>query len=262
VARFAPDGRISFRSMENGTVIIDRWFIRVPVPDTAGFATAGATSGIFLETHEIGGEVAVATWPDGRSWHNPLGAFRGRVALGNPAGSVVRLLGTAYQATADSAGLFEITKLLPGPYTIGVVDPRLADVGVLLKTGLGFTALRDSTITVLVEIPSAEQYMAALCAGETAPEGAAILAARVALPDGTPAAGARVTVRMLKGGDGSRVADGKADRDGLFRFCQAPRNSTLEIRADRPGGPPAIGVIEVNANLVTIVLQFKNVPPR
>jgi hypothetical protein len=122
--------------------------------------------------------------------------------------------------------------------------------------------VRDSTITVLVEIPSAEQYMAALCEGETAPQGAAILAARVALPDGTPAAGARVTVSLLKGGAVDPLADGKADRDGLFRFCQAPRNSTLEIRAERRGGPPVIGVVEIKGNLVTIALRFKNAPLR
>jgi hypothetical protein len=167
-------------------------------------------------------------------------------------------MGTPYQATVDSAGIFEIAKLLPGPYTLGVIDPRLAAAGIVLKTGLGFTAVRDSTIAVLVEAPSAEQYMAALCEGDARVEGSAILAARIALPNGAPVAGARVTVRVINGENVGPIAGGKADRDGLFRVCQAPRYSMLEVRADRPGGPPAISLIEIQSNLASVVLQFKN----
>jgi len=38
-------------------------------------------------------------------------------------------------------------------------------------------------------------------------------------------------------------------------------SATLEVRADRSREPPAIGVVEIKASLVSIVLQFKNAPP-
>jgi DNA-binding response OmpR family regulator len=52
-----PEGRLSFRELPNGVVIIDQWSLRL-AGDRA--QTSGATP-------EIGGEIARATWPDGSS---------------------------------------------------------------------------------------------------------------------------------------------------------------------------------------------------
>src|SRR4029079_19674703 len=69
IARFEPGGRIGFRSMTNGTVLIERWHIRVVVPDTSHASDiALLRTTTLLETREIGGEVATAKWSDGLTW--------------------------------------------------------------------------------------------------------------------------------------------------------------------------------------------------
>src|SRR6185295_3250566 len=104
--------------MANGVVLIDQWFFRFAgsVTDTI----AGGQSDLprtRLFARESGGEVASATWPDGFSWRAALGTFRGHAISPNglPArGTVIGLVETDYQATADDDGSFEISNLLPG----------------------------------------------------------------------------------------------------------------------------------------------------
>src|SRR5436190_12269086 len=57
----APEGRLSFRELPNGVVIIDQWSLRL-TGDRA--QEDGATP-------EIGGEIAHASWPDGSTWRAP-----------------------------------------------------------------------------------------------------------------------------------------------------------------------------------------------
>ena len=256
-ARFKPHGRIEFRSMANGTVLIDRWFIRLGVVDTFGLTNGRILQGSLVQPHDIGGEVAAARWPDSLAWHGTLGAVRGRLSSGNGNGTIVRLLGTPYQTIADSSGLFEIPNLLPGPYTIGVVDPRLAVLGIVLKTGLEFTAVRDSTISLFVEVPSAERYMSETCEADAETASPAVLTARVNLPNGSPASRAKVRIRLANDANVEPV-DGLTDRNGLFHLCHAPLGQLLEIRVVRDGLQPVVALRRIDNALVTMVLQMSN----
>jgi hypothetical protein len=257
IARLDPGGVIGFRPMTNGTVMIDRWHIRVVVPDTSGSTVVGVIRGLPLETRQIGGEVATATWNDGLVWKNSLGGLRGRVVPAE-SGTMVRLINTPYETTTDSAGSFEMSNLLPGPYTVAVVDPRLVDVGIVLKTGIAFTAVRDSTLSILVEVPSAERYMAGVCEGDGGNKAKAVLTARVKLPNGLPAPDASITVRRARSSGNAHPAEGKTDKNGLYHLCGAPIGVMLEIRADYNGLPPVIAQTQLDAAIGSIVLQFKN----
>jgi len=261
IAAFNPGGRVEFRPMPNGSSMIDRWFIRVVGVDST-ISKFDQRRGVGLEAHEVGGEIAQATWPDGKTWHASLGAVRGRVAYRdtNSTRVTLELFGTTYKVAVDSTGSFEIADLLPGPYQIVAIDPRLSELGIMLKTGVGFTAERDSTTTLLVEIPSAEEYVEALCDEKPGPNTGTFLL-RVNFPDGTPARKARVVMHPVRDNNVNHVIRVETDDRGLTRVCNAPQSLKLEVRASADGNLSAIGVREIDSRLATMILQLKPTSP-
>jgi hypothetical protein len=235
----SPEGRLSFRELSNGVVIIDQWSLRLGTERRpAGKTLVGrtpvvsATDGTTRERpQEIGGEIARASWPDGYSWQAPLGTIRLRAVdgQGRPAsGSVVQLLDTDYQATTDLTGTFVLTDLLPGPYTASVRDPRLAALDVPSTTTVRLQAVRDSTVDARVVVESADDYVSKRCgydAGIIAGRGR--LLGRVLRADGRPASDARFTMRDEFGT--VIVESGRVDGDGFFQACQLPMNKSVTI---------------------------------
>ncbi|MFL5617392.1 MAG: hypothetical protein ACJ79A_03240 [Gemmatimonadaceae bacterium] len=215
----APEGRLSFRELPNGVVIIDQWSLRL----------AGAQSGGAIP--EIGGEIARATWPDGSSWRATLGAARLHVvdSQGRPAtAAAVELEGTDYQPKIDSTGILELNDLLPGPYTATVRDPRLVALGVPARAAtLRFTAARDSTKEALLEVETADDVVRRRCGSEVPTGNRAWLLGRVVTADGQPVRDARWSIRDEFGT--AVVEDGKVDTDGLFQWCKLPMNSRVNI---------------------------------
>src|SRR5262249_38892258 len=141
-ADLKPGGRISFRTMENGTVMIDRWALRTADYEQGLNANSLRTRAYGqLVARESGGELVHARWPDGREWKATLGRVRGTVTATGLAGTEIRLVDTDYGAIVDSAGTFEISNLFPGPYVVGAIDLKLADVDLVLMTRTSFTAV-------------------------------------------------------------------------------------------------------------------------
>jgi hypothetical protein len=217
----APEGRLSFRELPNGVVIIDQWSLRL----------AGDRARSDGATPEIGGEIARASWPDGSSWRAKLGAARLHVvdSQGRPATAAsVELVDTDYQPKIDSTGILELNGLLPGPYTATVRDPRLVALGVPTRTAtLRFVAARDSTKEALLEVETADDVVRRRCGAEvpTGPRG--WLLGRVVTADGQPVRDARWSIRDEFGT--GIVEDGKVDADGLFQWCKLPMNSRVNI---------------------------------
>jgi hypothetical protein len=194
VGRLGAGGEMSFRQMANGLLIIDRWHIRgrgakeAPPRDELG-ALPPTTHEVALLAH--GGEVVEASWPDGLTWHAPLGRFALRAvdSSGRAVGGVeLRLRGTNYSARTDDRGVAEIARLLPGPYQAVVVDSLLGRVGLGPLIPLAFTAYRDSVVERSVTIRGALQNLLAFCATSSAlqPDDAFVVV-RVRTPDGRPA---------------------------------------------------------------------------
>ncbi len=232
----SPEGRLSFRELSNGVVIIDQWSLRLGGERRqSGRALVGRTPevsamGARERPQEIGGEIARASWPDGYSWHAPLGTIRLRAVdgQGRPAsGSVVQLLDTDYRASTDASGTFVLTDLLPGPYTASVRDPRLAALDVPSATTLRLSAVRDSTIDARVVVESADDYVMRRCGYDGGIAGRARLLGRVMRGDGQPASDARWTMRDEFGT--VLVESGKVDGDGFFHSCQLPMNKSFTI---------------------------------
>jgi hypothetical protein len=217
----APEGRLSFRELPNGVVIIDQWSLRL----------AGDRARSDGATPEIGGEIARASWPDGSSWHATLGAARLHVvdSQGRPAtAAAVELADTDYQPKIDSSGILELNDLLPGPYTANVRDPRLVALGIPARTAtLRFVAARDSTKEALLEVETADDVVRRRCGAEVPSGPRGWLLGRVVTADGQPVRDARWSIRDEFGT--AVVEDGKVDADGLFQWCKLPMNSRVNI---------------------------------
>jgi hypothetical protein len=233
----SPEGRLSFRELSNGVVIIDQWSLRLGSGGRqSGRTLVGRTQDVSggaarERPQEIGGEIARATWPDGYTWQAPLGTIRLRAVdgQGRPAsGSVVQLLDTDYQATTDLTGTFVLSDLLPGPYTASVRDPRLAALDVPSTTTVRLQAVRDSTVDARVVVESADDYVIKRCGYESGIiAGRGRLLGRVLRADGSPASEARWTMRDEFGT--VMVESGKVDADGFFNACQLPMNKSVTI---------------------------------
>jgi hypothetical protein len=236
-----PGGRLSFREMTNGVVVVDEWSLRlVTGREEMGGTTLGRGGETIsrpksrLSVQEIGGVLAKAEWPDGLVWRAPLGTLRLRAvtARGKPAvGTIVRLNGTEYQATADSSGSIAIEDLLPGPYSASIVDRGLAELGLPQARRLQFEAKADSTINAQVTVETAEEVVASRCARDAPIKGGAWIIGRVVDPDGRAAKDARWTIRDRYGS--TQVEGGRVGTDGLFHWCQFPLQQFVEIDAWR-----------------------------
>lgn len=167
-----PGGAVSFAEMPNGAVLIDRWSIRMPQTevDSEG-RNRGPLFRVLLTVREVGGEVARAAWPDGTVWRAPLGALWLRVVdrEGRPATHLfVRLADTDYGGRPDSLGDLTIRYLLPGPYSVTVLDSALATVGVAFGTPMRLVAQRDSVIHATLSAPTLDEFTTETCGGAAA----------------------------------------------------------------------------------------------
>jgi hypothetical protein len=215
-----PEGRLSFRELPNGVVIVDRWSLRL----------LGENARREGAVPEIGGEIARASWPDGSSWSAPLGTLRLHAVdrQGRPASeSAVRLVGTDYAADIDSSATVVLSDLLPGPYTASVYDARLAVLGLQAATTFRFTAERDSTKDALLQVETADEIARRRCGQEQPAPGKGWLLGRVVTADGTPVREARWSIRDQAGV--TLVDDGRVDDAGWFQWCQLPLNTRVAI---------------------------------
>jgi hypothetical protein len=247
--RFKPGGYVSFRAMKTGVVMIDRWWIRVvsASTDTTVMPAGDVQLRDWLFAEEDGGELARAQWPDGLKWNAPLGSLRLRAVRrdGKPAaGTIISLVATHYFGTADDRGMVEIKELLPGPYTVRVIDPRIAELGVGLPTALRFVAARDTTSVATLTVQTTESMIADRCVvnHQWAVGDSSFTMGRVVTPDGKPVNDAKVTF-ATRAGTGQpwqlNPVYFTTGTDGMFEFCHpfAPPTE-VKYRVARAGANP------------------------
>ncbi len=259
---YHPGGRISFRQMANGIVLIDRWYIRgvSAVRDTLDVAGRLRVRDRLYAT-ENGGELARARWPDGQTWHASLGALRIHAVTGTmqpAAGTVIALPGTPYRATADTSGEIWIADLVPGPYSVEVVDPRLAQLGIGLSTPVHFVAARDSTFQSTLQVPGAEEYVVNRCVGARQWEvgDSVFVLGRVVTLRGRPIAGAKVTlsVRMNTGLWSLLENFWTTGTDGIFQSCSRSFDpgGTVKIHVQRAGLDAVDAIVALSPKLTIV----------
>ncbi|MHB2034246.1 MAG: carboxypeptidase regulatory-like domain-containing protein [Gemmatimonadaceae bacterium] len=175
-------GTLGFRTMPNGLVYIERWSMVLPALETVlrpnqqsrrSDPSSGLPGGApqymrLTGIREVGGVVLSATWPDGSSAAETLGGIDGRVTeagTGRPMpGVVLRLEGTAIAVASGAQGRFAITRVLPGRYNLRVVDSALAPFVDEHVAARNVEVRNDSTVPLLIELPSRTQALARLCA--------------------------------------------------------------------------------------------------
>jgi hypothetical protein len=255
---FGAGGRVEFREVVPGIVMIDRWSLRLVgglAPDA--LASAVPAPARTYEISEVGGELVEARWPDGRLWRSSLGTLRltaatraGDVA----AGIAVELAGSSYAATTDSAGRAEFRRLVPGPYTLAVREARLATIGLTVPTQLSFTAVRDSVHVATVVLPTAGEFIRTLCPrGGEETDDSALLIGRVGDADGAPSLNARWSIARGGQSGWTIVSEGRSTAGGLFALCRGlRRGETVQVKAWRGREAPAVAV-RMLADAMTVI---------
>ena len=264
--------------MPNGAVLVDRWTLRIVDPrentfgtmlkGVPGAAVARCTTNMCFkgsvsaqyDVHEVGGELARAVWDDGVAWKGALGRLVAH-AVGNepPVGThtVMKLEGTEYQARSDANGDVAFDDLIPGPYELVVVDPKLSQLGITLATGMSFVAARDSTLSVRVALPGAADYAAQVCSADKGASSTASIFGRVTTPDGRPVGGATWAMQRSLEGGWEDVAQGLTGADGTFHYCRLGLGTVVRVTAVHRGASEASLVQTLTERLTIVALEMK-----
>ena len=254
--RFHPGGQLTFADVRDGIPQIQRWTLRTieekgPVVESVVRTNPGGpVDRRRYNVHESGGELARASWSDGIAWRAPLGKLRLHATTVNGAlakGFGLSLDDTDYRASADSAGLLEISDLLPGPYRVSVLDPALAAIDLSIPTTLSFVAARDSVIETNAVFPTAVELIEKACKkdGLWTPN-SYLLIVRVVTPEGRPVEGARWSLSVGR-------SHGTTGSNGVFQYCFGlDVGKVVEINVSRNGELPTT-VTRTLAERVTAV---------
>jgi hypothetical protein len=240
-----PGGRVHFHEMPNGMVVIDSWALVLSVVriDTTGDFLHRIIRQHF-DLNEIGGDVARAVWSDGRAWRGPLGTVRLKVVTGEgepERGVQVRLGESDYVASPDANGDLEIPDVLPGPYTVNMIDTSVAAAGTVVGSPLKVIALRDSIFQGVVVSPPREAFLRRRC--DASPTFTWVTAA-VTRDDGSGVSGTHWEVGSDFGTTWEAVhARGIIGAQGTFGFCNELSGRAVNTLRIFDGGEPRSEVV-------------------
>jgi hypothetical protein len=252
-----PGGRISFREMPNGVVLIDRWSMRLPTVQR-DYVMVGSHEQVreWFRPSESGGELVRASWPGNYSWHGSLATVSGTVMTSggrSPAGIVLHLPGTPYRAITDSAGHFEFSDVFPGPYKFAVDDPNLATLGLEIPVSDSVTAVRDSVVRRSVAAPSVREFILDRCASDRkpAPFDAFLLFGRAFAPHAQSLEGTVITLFDLTAGK-QIPGSYKLGTDGTFVWCGTGLAPGKTVRLEARDRGSLIGSATVQLGQITL----------
>jgi hypothetical protein len=251
-----PGGEIFFRRLPNGSWIVSRWYVRMPVAedrrtDYALVHEIGPTR--IAQIREEGAEVTrITTHDGGRVDTEPAAILTGLVwdstRAAPLAGARVFLSGTGFAAVTDTSGRYVLRGLREGSYSLGFSAPRLDSLGFDAPL-LGVTLDRGATVRRDLALPPLLAVLAAGCAADSArPEQPGVLTGVVRdSRSGVPVPQARVTLGWGAPGAGAGQAQAEADERGVFRFCHAPVGVPLRVTASMLGGSVALPQVQLVA---------------
>jgi hypothetical protein len=267
-------GSMEFRRLPAGTWIISRWRIRMPV------LTAERLK--FSERHTIGGEglrertrtetVAFLAEDGGEvtalftRFGQPVAMEGGARAAGARlsgtvfdstraaplAGATVRAEGTAYAASTDAAGRYEMPELPDGTYSLTFSGARL-DTLRYAPLPVRVTVAGRAAVPQNLAIPSMPRLLAVGC-GDSAAIGGTLVGL-VRGDSAAPVVGASVTATWP---GGERVAE--SDYRGIYRLCGGPVGVPLGLRMTAQG--VSMAVADVRLAPGAPVQQDFALPPR
>lgn len=253
--RFAPGGRVKFRALSNGIVVVESWSLyviarSVDAPPVRSRELRPVTR---MHRQETGGQLVSASWSDGTSFAASLGTIRGQVrshAGDSTAGVTVALMGSPFTAVTDTAGRFVIADVLPGIYPVLAIDPQLATLQLPLTTRSNVRSDLDS-ISVTFTVPTARELAMELCVRrgqfeENSKETFAL--GRAMSNDGHPVKHAEWTLRLHRTANWSELVGwGRTSADGLMGIC-----ASIE-----PGMQMDLSVISLQGEVTTVSRVFR-----
>lgn len=245
IEALGPGGSVSFQTLPNGLVIVDRWsmYLIGEVPDTLASSRPGTVrlSARLVEVRN-GGELAAARWSDGTEWRAALGTVTGsaRWRDGRPASGATLALGdTPFRTVVTDAGQYSFEGLLPGSYTVFVDDSALLSIGLDMPTSQRVTTDRDSTRLELI-LPTRADVAGRHCpaSGPFDPNNRTLFLGRALRTDRAPIEDAIWGVRLNTPEGWVEVAkDGRTGSNGLMPYCTGlRRGAELEVTVRTPEG--------------------------
>jgi hypothetical protein len=191
-------GRLSFRTADNGVVLVEEWELHYPAETKAGSSTTSdrdpvtgmLTTRVLSSTtterlHIVGGSLIAANWPDGTTFKREHPSIGGKVVdekTKQPViGAYATLETTGYAAVSAADGSFHFSPLMPGWYSVRVADSTWARYGVE-RVGIGyasaFTPGKPSFPDDPIKLPPALDVAKAACSTSSLDKGKGIVAVR------------------------------------------------------------------------------------
>ncbi len=199
-------GTFSFRTMDNGVVVIDEWQLRIlsgvmqsvttvqvgdifgADPLAAGSGTEGTARVPVVQVE--GGSILAALWADGASLTRPLAVVEGTIhekGTGHPvAGIDVRLPNTPYHAISGDDGVFRIAGVFPGLYALSAVDSGWAPFDLGRPVSSQVRAQDDRVTPLKLEVDNRAKLTQDRCDLMASAVGPSMLAGRVVDAAGNP----------------------------------------------------------------------------
>ena len=265
-------GRIGFRTMSNGVVFVDRWSLRLPVmsaivggppavnPTREKSRRMANTRARVAEIEEVGGVVTNAAWQDSTTWRATLTGITGIVresGADSPVpGAIVRLDGSNDVALSDRDGEYMLAPVLPGRYTLSVLDTSLAGHASPRRSSQAVDVGVDALVRVSPRVESFVDVVADVCKGR---RDARIITGRVTAPT---LSNASVRAVWASPAGDSATTDARLDDRGRFLLCgpNAETHVALRLQAGRAESDTTVDVgytlntyVEWNATLHEIL---------
>ncbi len=254
-------GRLSFRTADNGVIVIDDWLLRAD----GVFAPAGALP--VQSLHETGGALLSATWGDGTMLRRHFNTVTGTVTdakTKQPIPNVwIDLPNTFYRAITNRTGAFRIDDVLPGEYGVDVADSSLADFGMVRSGAIVLRVGSDETPPLAVKL---EEWIAVAqrrCSALRGIQGGAVLMARVVDQEGMPVNKRLDFDTKVTIGDVAHTIFGSADQGGRLTICRVPGGIVDITVTDDDSTHRGAAEVPVSgmADLDTVTIVFRRVAP-
>lgn len=222
-------GRIEFARLPGGGWIVSDWVIRMPILVERRGNTAFAGSDPVVGFRETGGTAQLLDLaPTNRAL--VTGVVFDSI-LGAPLPGVeVSLGGSAYRATTDSAGVYQIETTTQGSFLVTTSHPRFASLGIEPKGAASLT--RGRTATANITTPSAATLLRSCAATTIDSTSKTMLTGVVRDSAGAGVPGTRLDLSW--GANAARRLIVRTDGEGRYRVCGLPAEGDIWLRGPAP----------------------------
>lgn len=264
-AENAAGGDITFARLPNGSWVITRWSIRMPVLSVRNSGPSGIPGQAATTTASVtamrvaGGELALVTRGSDTLWsHAPL-MVAGTVVdslSGRPIpGARVAIGGARSSVTTDARGRFEITSALPGEY---VVETRTASLDSVTAVHSSRLTIADAPVSLTLRVPSASEMVPRMCGAALPPDHGVVTGTVSVKGDTLPPRNMHMVIEWQdvtthSGGAiierTARHAQARTDARGTFRLCGVRVNTAAGVRPVIAGDSAAATPVRIPAGV-------------